>query len=71
MSSDSANAGSPQATTDRPEERQTIKRFEPEALNIRPFIDCPACLEKRQHTEVEWKLHPGEGKTGRNRDEER
>ena len=26
---------------------------------------CPACREKRYHTEAEWKLHPGEGREGK------
>jgi hypothetical protein len=26
--------------------------------------NCPACREKRRHTDEEWKLHPGEGRQG-------
>ncbi len=57
MIPDRANADQPQAVSDSREEPQ------PKA--------CPACIAKRVHTLEDWKLHPGEGKTGRNRDEER
>ena len=26
--------------------------------------ECPACSESRIHSDEEWKLHPGEGRTG-------
>jgi hypothetical protein len=28
-------------------------------------VACPACRDKRPHTEEEWRLHPGEGREGK------
>ena len=30
--------------------------------------NCPACQEKRVHTDAEWTLHPGEGRSGQGED---
>lgn len=35
---------------------------EQDKQEARERLSCPACQERRVHTEEEWKRHPGRGK---------